>query len=56
MLLGTRCTICGDRVAVAETTSCDTCSRRVHDRCREFETAFSCRQCADEPWIGAVEF
>ncbi|WIV65944.1 hypothetical protein [Natrialbaceae archaeon AArc-T1-2] len=56
MRIGNRCTICNGRIDPTDLTSCDTCGRELHRRCREYETAFECRYCSDESWIGATEF
>ncbi len=56
MKLGNRCTVCGMRIGDQEVKYCETCGRGVHERCEEYETAFECRHCGEETWIGAVEF
>jgi hypothetical protein len=56
MKIGTRCTTCGTRPDDSEIATCETCGRGVHEPCEEYETAFECQYCGDEPWIDAVEF
>ncbi len=55
MILGTRCTTCGDRVERAHLVECDRCGRLVHDRCKTYETNFECPDCADELDVGVME-
>ena len=55
MMLGTRCTICGEQVTDSHVERCPACRERVHDNCKPFAQAFLCRT-SDEKWIGAVEF
>jgi predicted RNA-binding Zn-ribbon protein involved in translation (DUF1610 family) len=56
MKIGARCTVCGTRIDRGEIRHCETCGRGVHEPCEEYETAFECRHCGDETWVGAVEF
>ncbi|MFB6301483.1 MAG: hypothetical protein ABEH78_01275 [Haloferacaceae archaeon] len=56
MLIGNRCTVCHDDIAGGERVTCEECGRRLHERCAEYETKFECPQCADEPWLGVIEF
>lgn len=56
MKIGSKCTVCTERVTDGDTIQCDTCGQRLHCRCKEYVTKFECSTCGDETWIGAVEF
>jgi len=56
MLINERCTVCHEDVGPSESVPCGECGGIVHEPCAEFERSFTCRDCADEPEIGAVEF
>jgi hypothetical protein len=56
MIIQQRCTICHSDIEDGETVVCGTCERPVHEECVDFEQTFECRECADEPDVGAVEF
>ncbi len=56
MKIGARCTVCGERVGDDEVVHCDQCGSEIHSPCKDFETKFECKECSNEPWVGAVEF
>lgn len=56
MMVGNKCTTCHDRIDSEDLMICDTCGRELHKQCEEYETAFECRRCGDETWIGTIEF
>ena len=56
MLLGTRCTTCGDRITKDELVECEICGQGLHEPCRAYDTTFECPTCGTETWIDAVEF
>lgn len=56
MLIGDRCTVCHEDVEAADRVTCEECGRGLHDRCAEYETEFECPRCAEDPWLGAIEF
>jgi DNA-directed RNA polymerase subunit RPC12/RpoP len=56
MKLGTKCTVCGERVDSDEVVRCDQCGDELHSTCTDFEKKYECGQCGNELWIGAVEF
>lgn len=56
MLINKRCTVCHDDIEAADRVTCDICANELHGRCAEFETTYECSRCADEPWLGTIEF
>ncbi len=56
MRLATRCPACGETVREGALTRCEDCGNAFHESCADYQRTVECEQCADEPWIGAVEF
>lgn len=56
MRLATRCPACGEELQKADLVRCEDCGNEFHDSCADYERTFECPECAEEPWIGAVEF
>jgi hypothetical protein len=35
---------------------CDECGQTLHEPCAQYEQRYECPTCADERWIGTLEF
>lgn len=55
MMIYKRCTVCHGEIGEGEIEQCGNCGMAVHTECAEFVRTFECRECADEPAVGAVE-
>lgn len=54
---GESCWMCTGVAAPGEShVYCLNCRHSFHESCLGYYRQFDCPQCAEEPWIGAVEF
>ncbi|ADQ68536.1 hypothetical protein Hbor_29990 (plasmid) [Halogeometricum borinquense DSM 11551] len=55
MMMGNKCTVCGERLTEKHVRDCTICGCQMHNQCMEYFQTYECQTCGDETWIGAVE-